>query len=53
MTAAEQIHAELIRAARALGAPEDIEPVVERPREQSHGDWASNVAMLLAKPLKS
>jgi arginyl-tRNA synthetase len=53
MTAAEQIRAELIRAARALGATGDIEPVVERPREQSHGDWASNVAMLLARPLKS
>jgi arginyl-tRNA synthetase len=52
MTAAEQIRAELIRAARALGAPEDIDPVVERPREQTHGDWASNVAMLLARPLK-
>ncbi|HUQ99272.1 MAG TPA: arginine--tRNA ligase [Gemmatimonadaceae bacterium] len=53
MTAAEQIRAELLRAARALGAPEDIDPVVERPREQSHGDWASNVAMLLARPLKA
>jgi len=27
--------------------------VIERPRERSHGDFASNVAMLLAKPAKS
>ncbi len=27
--------------------------VVERPKDRSHGDFASNVAMLLAKPSKS
>jgi arginyl-tRNA synthetase len=53
MTAADQIRAELIRAARDLGAPEDIEPLLERPRETTHGDWATNLAMVLAKPLKS
>ncbi len=53
MNAAEQIRAELIRAARGLGAPEDIEPLLERPRETSHGDWATNLAMVLAKPLRS
>jgi arginyl-tRNA synthetase len=53
MTAAEQIRAELIRAARSLGAPEDVNPLLERPRETSHGDWATNLAMVLAKPLKS
>jgi len=53
MTAAEQIRAELIRAARSLGAPEDADPVMERPREPSHGDWATNLAMVLAKPLRS
>ena len=53
MTAAEQIRAELIRAARSLGAPEDINPLLERPRESSHGDWATNLAMVLAKPLRS
>ena len=26
---------------------------VERPREKSHGDYATNLAMLLAKPLRS
>ncbi|MFL5602306.1 MAG: arginine--tRNA ligase [Gemmatimonadaceae bacterium] len=53
MTAADQIRAELIRAARGLGAPEDIDPLVERPRESSHGDWATNLAMVLAKPLRT
>ena len=53
MTAAEQIRAELIRAARGLGAPEDVDPLLERPRESSHGDWATNLAMVLAKPLKA
>jgi arginyl-tRNA synthetase len=53
MNAADQIRAELIRAARGLGAPEDIEPLLERPRETTHGDWATNLAMVLAKPLKA
>ncbi|HEV7838209.1 MAG TPA: arginine--tRNA ligase [Gemmatimonadaceae bacterium] len=53
MNAADQIRAELIRAARSLGAPEDVDPLVERPRDPSHGDWATNLAMVLAKPLKT
>ena len=53
MTAAEQIRAELIRAARSLGAPGDVNPLLERPRESSHGDWATNLAMVLAKALRS
>src|SRR6185295_11154268 len=53
MTAAEQIRAELIRAARGLGAPDDVDPLLERPRGTSHGDLATNLAMILAKPLRS
>jgi len=53
MTAAEQIRAELIRAARSLGAPQDVDPLLERPREIAHGDWATNLAMVLAKPLQA
>jgi arginyl-tRNA synthetase len=53
MNAADQIRAELVRAARGLGAPADIEPLLERPRETTHGDWATNLAMVLAKPLKA
>jgi arginyl-tRNA synthetase len=53
MSAADQIRAELIRAARSLGAPEDVDPLVERPRDPSHGDWATNLAMVLARPLNA
>ena len=53
MSAADQIRAELMRAARSLGAPEDVDPLVERPRDPSHGDWATNLAMILARPLKA
>jgi arginyl-tRNA synthetase len=53
MTAVDQIRAELVRAARSLGAPDDVEPLLERPRDPSHGDWATNLAMVLAKPLRS
>jgi arginyl-tRNA synthetase len=53
MSAADQIRAELIRAARSLGAPEDVDPLLERPRDPSHGDWATNLAMVLARPLKA
>ena len=47
----EQLRAELVRAAHSLGAPDGVEPVLERPRDPSFGDWATNVAMVLAKPL--
>ena len=42
----------LIRAARGLGAPDPIDPVVERPRDPSFGDWTTNLAMTLAKTLR-
>ncbi|HEY1953550.1 MAG TPA: arginine--tRNA ligase, partial [Gemmatimonadaceae bacterium] len=53
MKAADQIRAELVRAARTLGAPGDVDPLLERPRDPSHGDWATNVAMVLARPLRA
>ncbi|MGI9043597.1 MAG: arginine--tRNA ligase [Gemmatimonadaceae bacterium] len=52
MTAAEKIRAELIAAARDIGATESIDPIIERPRDASLGDWTTNLAMTLAKPLK-
>jgi arginyl-tRNA synthetase len=52
MTSDAAIRAELVRAARALGAPDDISPILERPRDPSHGDWATNLAMTLSKALK-
>lgn len=51
MTPDELLRAELSRAARALGAPDTITPTLERPRDPAHGDWATNLAMTLAKPL--
>jgi arginyl-tRNA synthetase len=51
MSAADTIRAEVARAARALGAPDDFAPVIERPRDPSFGDWATNAAMVLAKVL--
>lgn len=43
----------LARAVRAAGAGAESTPDIrlERPREAVHGDWASNVAMVLARRL--
>ncbi len=51
MSGVDQLRAELVRSARALGAPEGVAPVLERPRDPSHGDWATNLAMTLTKAL--
>jgi arginyl-tRNA synthetase len=51
VTHADALRAELVRAARTLGAPDDVSPILERPRDPSFGDWATNLAMTLAKPL--
>lgn len=42
----------VIRAALGPDIPTDVAFVVEHPREESHGDWSTNVAMVLAKQLK-
>jgi arginyl-tRNA synthetase len=52
MNAIDRIRAELARTARELGADTDVDPVLERPRDPSLGDWATNLAMTLARPLK-
>ncbi|GHU12293.1 arginine--tRNA ligase [Betaproteobacteria bacterium] len=46
--------AELIRAALKSVAPEhaDAPLLLERPKQAGHGDFASNIAMQLAKPLR-
>ena len=51
MNAFDLIRDELTRAATAVGAPSSVEPVLERPRDPSFGDWTTNLAMTLAKPL--
>jgi arginyl-tRNA synthetase len=43
---------EIGRAAQTLGAPADFAAVLERPRDPSFGEWSTNAAMMLAKPLK-
>lgn len=51
MTHADSLRAELVRAARTLGAPDEVAPILERPRDPSFGDWSTNLAMTLAKTL--
>jgi arginyl-tRNA synthetase len=48
----DTLRAEISRAAQSLGAPPEFAAVVERPRDPSFGEWATNAAMLLAKSLK-
>jgi arginyl-tRNA synthetase len=52
MSQEDELRAEVTRAARAVGAPEDFVAIIERPRDPSHGDWATNAAMMLAKVVK-
>lgn len=33
-------------------SPDTLQISLERPRDPSHGDWSSSIAMVLAKPLK-
>jgi len=51
MMPVDLIRAALVGAARELGAPDTIAPVLERPRDPVNGDWSTNLAMMLAKPL--
>ena len=50
MTAHETIRAALAQAASRLGAS-DVEVALERPRDPTHGDIATNLALTLAKKL--
>ena len=52
MSSEDLIRAELIAAARELGAADPIEPTLTRPSDPSFGDWSTNLAMTLARPLK-
>ena len=47
----DDLRRELTRAAELLGAPAGLVPLLERPRDPAFGDWATNVAMVLAKQL--
>jgi arginyl-tRNA synthetase len=43
--------ASLVRSALATAGLPDRTPAFERPRQREHGDWATNVALTLAKPV--
>lgn len=47
----EQIRQHIIKALRELGYPEDLEFTLEHPGDMGHGDFASNVALVLSKQL--
>ena len=47
----EQLKGEIERVLREMGVEQTPDIVLERPRNAEHGDFASNVAMTLAKPL--
>ena len=47
----DALRRELARAAESLGAPAGLSPLLERPRDPAFGDWATNLAMVLAKQL--
>lgn len=51
-TLKELVSASLARVAEEKGQPlpEGFEVRLERPRQEGHGDWATNIAMQLAKP---
>ena len=51
MTALETIRAALAQAASRLGAPPGVDVALERPRDPTHGDLATNLALTLAKAL--
>jgi arginyl-tRNA synthetase len=49
--AVDKLQAEIERALREMGVAEPA-VALERPRNPEHGDWATNVALTLAKPLR-
>jgi len=52
MTVRDSIRAALIDAARGMGVSDPVDPVLERPRDPAHGEWATNLAMTLARVVK-
>jgi arginyl-tRNA synthetase len=50
--AVDKLQAEIERALREMGVQEPVSVALERPRNAEHGDWATNVALTLAKPLR-
>lgn len=48
----DQITSSFMEALRAMGAAEDTPLVLEQPKQESHGDLATPIALTLAKQLK-
>ena len=51
MSGTDTLRDALAHAAASIGAPAGTNVALERPRDPAHGDWATNLAMTLAKPL--
>ncbi len=47
----EQLIEWLTAAIRAAGLSATAVPALERPKQAEHGDWATNIALQMAKPL--
>ena len=47
----EQLIQWLTAAIRSAGLSDTALPALERPKQADHGDWATNIALQLAKPL--
>jgi arginyl-tRNA synthetase len=52
VSAPDALRLEIGRAAQQIGAAADFVALIERPRDPEFGEWATNAAMLLAKPLR-
>ena len=48
----EQLRKELERVVADLAGTDEVPVQLERPRNPEHGDWATNVALVLAGRLK-
>jgi arginyl-tRNA synthetase len=48
----EQLRREIERVLREMGVEPPVDVTLERPRNPEHGDYATNVAMALARPLR-
>lgn len=48
----DRLRDEISRVLREMGVDDAVEVALERPRNPEHGDYASNVALLLARPLR-
>ena len=48
----EALQREIERVLREMGVEDGHAVTLERPRNPEHGDWATNVALTLAKPLR-